>query len=108
MNQFPLDFSAKAVTVAPSAFPQARETSALAAIQVQPIRGQRNLLLLQLLKEAGELGLSDIEIQRLTGWPRQTICVRRFDCRSRIVPAETRYEVNGRKYTKWRLIDDHT
>jgi len=104
MTQDFFDFDAQAITVAPSIFPQARETSALAAIQAQPIRGERNLLLLQLLKEAGELGLSDLEIQALTGWKRQTICVRRFDCRSRIVPAETRHQANGRYYTRWRLV----
>lgn len=102
-QQVDFDFDAKHITVANSIFPQARETSALAAIQVQPIRGERNLLLLQLLNQAGETGLSDLEIQRLTGWPRQTICVRRFDCRSRIVPASTRHEANGRTYTRWRL-----
>lgn len=103
MTQVPLDFAPSSLTVAPSSFPQSRETSALAAIAIQPIRGERNLLLLKLLREAGEQGLSDIEIQNLTGWKRQTICVRRFDCRSQITVAATRHQANGRFYTRWKL-----
>jgi len=101
--QFPLDFSVPSLTVAPSCFPQARETSALAGVQVQPIRGERNLLLLKLLHEAGETGLSDPEIQRLTGWPRSSICARRGDCKGLIVAADSRYTVGKFSYTKWRL-----
>lgn len=102
-SQLTIAFDFDDLTVAPSIYPQARETSALAAIQIQPIRGERNLLLLQLLNEAGEIGLSDPEIVQLTGWCRAGTCARRFDCRSRIGPAATRFEANGRKYQRWKL-----
>lgn len=107
MPQPRLDFSTpwdpNAFTVAPSGCPQARETSALAAVQNAPIRGSQNVQLMQLLEAAGEVGLSDLEIQQRTGWKRQTICVRRFDLRSRLEPATTRHEQNGRSYTRWRV-----
>lgn len=102
-----LDFDAdpSTLTVAPSVYPQARETSALAAVQAQPRRGSQNRELMALLRVAGDVGLSDIEIQQRTGWKRQTICLRRFDCRSQLEPAPTRHVEQKRQYTRWRLTN---
>lgn len=87
MNQPGFDFDAKTLTVAPSPFLEARETSALAAVDAQGIRGTQNTTLLALITAAGESGLSDPEIAAATGWSRQTICIRRFDLRGFLVPS---------------------
>lgn len=100
-NHAPFDPSA--LTVAPSEHVQARETSALAAVQVQPKRGRQNAELMVLLTAAGEVGLSDPEIQQRTGWLRSSICARRGDCKSQLEPAPTRYVEHGQSYCRWRV-----
>lgn len=100
------DADPQTVVVAPSCFPQARETSAMAAIQVQPKRVTQNTQLLELLKTAGDRGLSDLEIQQVTGWLRQSICARRRDCRSLMTKAETRQIVGKFRYQRWKLKED--
>jgi hypothetical protein len=103
MTQPPFDFDPQTLTVAPSPFLEARETSALAAIAHQPKRCRQNEELMRLLEAAGEDGLSDPEIQQMTGWPRQTICIRRFDLRGWIVPADRRAKApSGRLCVCWR------
>lgn len=101
----PITMATKALIVAPSKHTQAKETSALAAVANHPIRVNQNTRLRELLEKAGEKGLADPVIQRLTGWERSTICARRADVG--VVPAAERWtRRNGRTYTRWRLATD--
>lgn len=101
-------FDPHSAAVAPSPHREARETSALAAIEntATSRRAKQNTAILALIKAAGEHGISDIEIQRATGYPRSSICARRgWDLRSLIEPAAKRYEdpVSKRTFTRWKL-----
>jgi hypothetical protein len=92
-----------ALVVSPSVYPQARETSALAAVGNAKERASDNTRLLALLTAAGEAGMSDQEIQDATGWPRQTICLRRYDLRRFLMPAARRAKsVSNRPMVCWR------
>jgi hypothetical protein len=92
-----------ALVIAPSRFSAARETSALAGAAAQPTRGDRNAQLLALITAAGEDGMSDPEIERATGWSRQSICIRRFDLRGFLVPSTRRAKSpSGRVCICWR------
>ena len=104
----PATFDPRAMTIAPSVHPQARETSALAAVANQPRRVTQNMQLIALLQQAGERGLADPVIQRLTGWSRQTICARRGNVGT--VPAATRWMHRETRlsYTRWRLAEEET
>lgn len=109
MTQPLLDFSGSAlfdprsVVTAPSAHPAARETSALAGVANLPKRGNQNARVLEVIRAAGQEGLSDPEIARLSGFQRATICARRYDLRSLLEPAERRYQHFGRTCTCWRV-----
>lgn len=103
----PITFDTKALIVAPSKHAQAKETSALAAVANHPHRVTQNMRLAELLKERGQYGgLSDPEIQKITGWERSTICARRADVG--VVPSGERWTRPGtnRSYTRWRLATD--
>lgn len=101
--QFALDFDQAALTVAPSPFIEARETSALAAVENLPHRATQNARVLDLITLAGDAGMSDAEIQSATGYSRQTICLRRHDLRAFLVPAARRaVSPFGRSMTCWR------
>ena len=107
MTQQRLDWSAvepSALVVAPSVHPQARETSAIAAVINAPDRATQSARILRLITEAGEVGMSDCEIERATGYSRATICARRgFDLRPFLVPASRRdVSPSGRPLTCWR------
>lgn len=107
MQQLSMDwgglFAAEALTVAPSAHVTARETSALAAVANSPARASQNARVLELLTAAGDAGLSDHELHVMTGYSRQTICVRRFDLRDLLTPAARRAtSPSGRTMTCWR------
>lgn len=102
----PFQFDPKAMAVAPSEHREARETSALAAMENAAMgrKANQNARILALLKAAGEIGLSDIEIHRATGYPRQTICLRRFDLKSLLEPAGRYQDAHTkRQYTRWKL-----
>ncbi len=113
MSQLPLSFTSSQpfdphLAVAPSPHREARETSALAAIENTSTsrRAVQNTRILSLLNAAGSIGLSDIEIHRATGYPRSSICARRgFDLKSLIEPAAERYvdPLSKRSYTRWKL-----
>lgn len=102
----PFQFDPHAMAVAPSVHQEARETSALAAIENAALgrKATQNARILALLKAAGQTGLSDIELFRLTAIPRQTICLRRYDMRTLLEPAG-RYsdDHTKRQYTRWRV-----
>jgi hypothetical protein len=66
------DFDGRALTVAPSQFREARETSALAAASAAPAKARRATELLRLVDAAGDPSISDPEIARATGWPRSS------------------------------------
>lgn len=102
----PITFDTKALIVAPSRHAAAKETSALAAAGNHKHRATQNDRLLALLLKAGEKGLADPVIRRITGWERSTICARRADVGT--VPAAKRWNhpKNGRTYTRWRLATD--
>lgn len=102
----PITFSTKALIVAPSKHPAAKQISALAAVANHPYRVTQNMRLRELLEKAGAKGLADPVIQRITGWERQTICARRGDVGT--VPAATRWHhpKTKRPYTRWRLASD--
>src|SRR3990167_9656844 len=87
----PSEFDAHAVTIAPSSHPAARETSGLAAAENLPRKATQNARILALITAAGETGISDPELQRCTGYLRQSICARRGDLQSLITAAEGRY-----------------
>jgi hypothetical protein len=96
-------FDPKSAVVAPSPHLRARETSALAAVEIQGVRGKQNTELLALITASGMDGMSDREIQQATGWPRQTICVRRFDLRAFLTVGTRRdTSTSGRAMTCWR------
>lgn len=100
------DFDPQSCTIAPSQFPQARETSALAAVENLPRRANQNTRILALITAAGETGISDLELQRCTGFLRSTICARRGDLASFITAADSRYHPTDRTqtYTRWRRV----
>lgn len=97
------DADVSSLTIAPSPHPQARETSALAAVANLPKRASQNEAVLKVIRASGADGLSDPEIQRLTGLCRQTICLRRHDLRSLLEPAARRYKHFGRWCTCWKV-----
>ena len=114
MSQLPIDFTGPAVfdpssmAIAPSPHRDARETSALAAIEntATTRRGKQNTAILLLIRAAGEIGISDLELHRATGIPRSSICARRgYDLRTLIEQAG-RYldDKTKRSYTRWRLV----
>jgi hypothetical protein len=90
------------LVVAPSVYPQARETSGLAAVANGKARGRQNVAVLAAITAGGSDGLSDEEISHMTGLSRQTVCLRRFDLRGLIAPG-TRRAVSryGRAMTTW-------
>lgn len=90
MNQSSLDFDQAVLTVAPSPFVEARETSALAAVAAAPAKARKAAELLRLVEVAGREGISDPEIARATGWPRSTVCSIRNSVRGFLIPAERR------------------
>lgn len=101
--QLPFDLDPRAVTVAPSPFREARETSALAGMAAVPARARKVTELLRLVSEAGPAGLADPEIERMTGWPRQTICSTRNAVRLLLWPADRRARSRyGKACTCWR------
>ena len=101
----PITFSTRALIVAPSKHAQARQTSALAAVANHPYRVTQNQRLTELLEKAGDKGIADPVIRRITGWERQTICARRGDVGT--CPAVKRWTSrSGRTYTRWRLMTD--
>lgn len=100
----PITLATKALIVAPSKHAQARETSALAAAGNHPHRVTQNMRLTELLKERGPFGgLSDPEIQKITGWERSTICARRADVGVRPTGERWTNPKTERTYTRWRL-----
>lgn len=114
MKQSSIDFTGsqgfdpRAMAVAPSPHVQARETSALAAIEnaTTSRKAKQCTAILLLIRAAGELGISDIELHRATGFPRSSICARRgYDLRTLIEPAAERYTdpKSKRTFTRWRL-----
>lgn len=100
-------FDPQALTIAPSRYPAARQTSALAAVANLPRKATQNYHILNLITAAGETGISDLELHRATGYLRQTICVRRYDLRSQILPADGRYTdpQTLRTYQRWKRVD---
>lgn len=99
----PSTFDPKALTIAPSSHAAARETSALAAAENAPHRTSQNAQLLRLITEAGDLGMSDPEIQKATGWERASICLRRHDLAAFLTPATRRsLSDKGRWCVCWR------
>jgi hypothetical protein len=110
MNQLPIDWNVdqRTLAVAPSAHVEARETSALAALENAALgrRANQNTRLLLLIRAAGEQGISDLELHRATGFPRASICARRgFDLKTLIEPAAGRYidPLSHRSHTRWKL-----
>jgi hypothetical protein len=104
----PFAFDPSVMAVAPSPHRDAKETSALAAIEnAQTSRkAVQSAMVLSLIRAAGEGGISDIEIHRATGLPRSSICARRgWDLRTLIEPSGHRYvdDKSKRSYTRWRL-----
>jgi hypothetical protein len=97
-------FDPKSVTVAPSRHVQSRQTSAAAALANLPRKGSQNEMVLGLITDAGDRGLSDRELHQMTGISRQTLCVRRFDLKELIEPADTRDQdpITHRQFTRWR------
>lgn len=113
MRQSPLDFTAvqpfdpSSMAIAPSPHREAKETSALAAIEntATSRRGKQNARILSLLRAAGSIGMADIELHRATGFPRASICARRgFDLKSLIEPAGRYVDPKTkRSHCRWRL-----
>lgn len=100
----PISMATKALIVAPSKDARARETSALAAAGNHQHRVTQNQRLTELLKERGPHGgLSDPEIQKITGWERSTICARRADVGVRSTGERWTNPKTERTYTRWRL-----
>lgn len=101
----PVIFDPQSMAIAPSPHPQARETSALAANENLSRRASQTARLLSIIRNAGEDGISDIELQRATGFSRATICARRgWDLRTVLEPAG-RYtdSITKRSYCRWRV-----
>jgi len=55
------------------ATPISRQHSALASLAIAPRRGLKTTQLLDIFDRAGEMGLDDHQIARLTGWPMSTV-----------------------------------
>ena len=90
-------------TVAPSPFLEARHTSAQAAVAAAPAKARKSAELLRLVTLAGTDGLSDPEIERATGFPRQTICSVRNSVRHLLWPADRETKSKyGKKCVCWR------
>lgn len=89
-TQLPLDFNPSTLTVAPSPFLAARETSALAAVAAAPAKARKAAELLRLVEAAGVHGISDPEMARATGWPRSTVCSIRNSVRGFLTSADRR------------------
>ena len=53
--------------------PMSRQNSALAAIAAAETRATKSRQLLELFREAGDMGLTDKQIERLTGWITGTV-----------------------------------
>jgi len=106
MRQQPLDWTAvepSLLVVAPSRHAAARETSALAAVANTKARSGDNARVFALITASGESGMSDYEIQCATGLGRASICLRRFDLRAFLTPADRRAtSLSGRAMTTWR------
>lgn len=113
MKQTGFDFSAlsqfdpSAMAVAPSVHREARETSALAAIENAQTgrKAAQNTQILLLLRAAGSIGMSHFELKRATGFSRQTICARMgWDLKSLIEPAGRYKDRESIKpVTRWKL-----
>lgn len=104
-----LHFDPQAMAVAPSVHQDARETSALAAIENAQTgrKARQNTAILDLLRAAGSLGMSHFELQRATGYSRQTICARMgFDLKP-LLEIAGRYldKQSTRPVCRWRLKD---
>lgn len=96
-------FDSRTLVIAPSPHAAARETSALAAVSVQPLRGKQNTVILKLITAAGPDGMSDDELHRATGYLRATICARRHDLAGFITAGVRRaMSPSGRPMTTWR------
>jgi len=103
----PITMATKALIVAPSKHAAAKQTSALAAVGNHPHRVTQNTRLIALLEERGAHGgLSDPEIQKITGWERSTICARRADVGCRPTGERWTNPKTNRTYTRWRLSTD--
>lgn len=101
----PQEFDPKALLIAPSTHAEARETSALAAVKNTKRSTPQCLTILAVLREAGERGLSDIEIHRITKLSRQTICARRGDLGELLEPYGRHTDAQtGSTFTRWRLV----
>lgn len=103
----PFAFDPRAVAVAPSEHVEARETSALAAVEnmTSGRKATQAARILDLIRASGERGISDEELRKATGYKIQSICARRgFDLKSLIEPAG-RYkdEMTKQSYTRWRV-----
>lgn len=95
------------LTVAPSPFLEARETSALAAVATAPTKARKAAELLRLIDAAGRAGMSDPEIHAATRWPRSTICSIRNSVRIFLWPADRRAVSEwGIECTCWRRASE--
>ena len=82
---------------------EARQTSAEAAIQAAPSAMGKAVQLLALIDAAGEAGISDPEIHRITKWPRSTICSVRNSVRVFLRPSGRKVKSEyGEPCTCWR------
>lgn len=105
-SQLALDWNAvdpSVLVVAPSVYPQALETSAIAAVANAKDRATQNDRILRLVTAAGAAGMSDHELHVTTGYSRATICARRgFDLAPFLVPGTRRAtSPAGRPMTTW-------
>jgi hypothetical protein len=101
--QLGIDWDAASLTVAPSRHLAARETSALAAAANLPRRGTQCAQVLELITQAGDVGMSDEELRQASGLLRQTICARRRDLAVFLTKADRRHERPGQtSMTRWR------
>lgn len=112
MNQGALDFigpvifDPQSMAISPSPHPLAKEHSALAANENLSRRASQTARLLSIIRNAGDEGISDLELQRATGFSRATICARRgWDLRTLLTTAG-RYTdpTTKRSYTRWKVI----
>ena len=105
MKQPQIDWSTdvNTVTVAPSPFAEARETSALAGVAAGKKAGATCALMLQLITEAGEAGISDPELADILKLPRASVCARRNEIRLWLWPSARRVpSPYGRLCVAWR------
>lgn len=92
MTQPDLNFDTS-LPIAPSIYPQARHASSTGAVAAARHYGQKVLLYLQLLREAGSRGLSDHEAAALMGQHARpvagvgSICSIRDACGDLVVPS---------------------